>query len=82
MSRPNTEATEPEHISSILKRVLLNLESQMSKDFDPQLSLKIDSVFFLLDSLNPRVAPALIGECPEHSPTRALSGRDNDNESS
>lgn len=42
----------PEHIGLILHRILLNLERQMSKDFDPQLSSKIDEVVFLIDFLN------------------------------
>ena len=50
MIRPGRESADPEHIATILQHVLSDIERNMIPEFDPQLSLKIDSVFFLLDS--------------------------------
>jgi hypothetical protein len=54
----------PEHIRSILTRLLSDLEREMTQDFNPNLSSKIDEVVFLIDFLNWQVAPALIDGCP------------------
>lgn len=42
----------PEHIRSILTRLLSDLEREMTQDFNPKLSSKIDEVVFLIDFLN------------------------------
>jgi hypothetical protein len=70
--------SEPERLGDILKRVLSELEGKMRKDFDSQLSLKIDGVIFLLDFFNPQVAPASMGERPDRSSACTSSGEDNE----
>lgn len=46
------QGSKPEHIRSILARLLSGLEKKMTPDFDPKLSGKIDWAILFLDSLN------------------------------
>jgi hypothetical protein len=81
---------EPEHISSILRRVFadmgenldhilalqkirVDLEDQIRTRFDPNLSLAVDCILYLLEYFSGG-ASAFGGECPEHFPSPNPSG--------
>ncbi len=61
--------SEPEHVREILKRVFIELESKMTRDFDSKLSGEIDIAVSLQDSLNAQVGKSIIGTCPDHVPS-------------